>query len=70
MTERLPPSINQVLFVSPEKLAAIQACPVELRALFDPQVDRALAYLIAEQKTAARTATRPAETEVDEEIPF
>lgn len=70
MSERFRPSINQVLFVSPEKLEVIQAWPVELRALFDPQVDRALAHLFAEQKAAARTATQPTANEADDDIPF
>jgi hypothetical protein len=70
MSERLSPSINRGLFISPEKLEAMQAWPVELRALFDPQVDRALAQQIAAQKAAAQTPTRPAADDEDEDIPF
>ena len=60
-SERLNPTVNQVLFVAEEDLQLIQPWPLELRALFDPQADRELARRIQIEHHLK---------EDEEEIPF
>jgi hypothetical protein len=48
MVERPKPHINRVLYVTEKDLELIKPWPVELKALFDPEVDRDLARRIEE----------------------
>lgn len=59
MTERPTPTIYQGIFVSKTSLEAMQAWPLELRAVFDPEAERHLkqqakqARIEAERRQAA-----------------